>query len=37
MKSEILGTQMPVVILLRPIFLLILGLRKSKYLVSEEI
>ncbi len=37
MKSEILGTQMPVVILLRPIFLLILGLRKSEYLVSEEI
>lgn len=37
MKSEILGTQMPVVILRRPIFLLILGLRKSEYLVSEEI
>lgn len=37
MKSEILGTQMPVVILLQPIFLLILGLRKSEYLVSEEI
>lgn len=37
MKSEILGTLMPVVTLLGPIFLLILGFGKSEYLVSEEI
>ena len=37
MKSKILGTPMPVAILLRPIFLLILGFGKPEYFVSEEI